>query len=57
MFEYRPMRSVIYVDCVREEYRHRLQHWLYAIHVPDSIKCSLPWLLIALIMLMCIFCA
>ena len=37
MFEYRPMRSVIYVDCVREEYRHRLQRWLYAVHVPDSI--------------------
>ena len=35
--EYRPMRSVIYVDCVREEYRHRLQHWLYNVHVPDSI--------------------
>lgn len=37
-FEYRPMRSLIFVDCVREEYRHRLQHWLYAIHVPDSIS-------------------
>lgn len=38
MFEYRPMRSVIYADCVREEYRHRLQRWLYAVHVPDSIS-------------------
>ena len=28
-FEFRPMRSLIFVDCVREEYRHRLQHWLY----------------------------
>ena len=37
-FEFRPMRSLIFVDCVREEYRHRLQHWLYAIHVPDSIS-------------------
>lgn len=37
-FEYRPMRSLIFVDCVREEYRHRLQHWLYATHVPDSIS-------------------
>ena len=43
MFEYRPMRSVIYVDCVREEYRHRLQHWLYAIHVPDSISKFTPY--------------
>ncbi|MCQ2512024.1 MAG: acetyl-CoA hydrolase [Lachnospiraceae bacterium] len=37
-YEYRPMRSLIYVDCVREEYRHRLQHWLYAMHIPDSIS-------------------
>ena len=37
-FDYRPMRSLIFVDCVREEYRHRLQHCLYAIHVPDSIS-------------------
>ena len=37
-FESRPMRSLIYVDCVREEYRHRLLHWLYAMHVPDSIS-------------------
>jgi hypothetical protein len=32
------MRSLIFVDCVREEYRHRLLHWLYAMHVPDSIS-------------------
>ena len=43
MFDYRPMRSVIYVDCVREEYSHRLQHWLYAIHVPDSISKFTPY--------------
>ena len=43
MFEYRPMRSVIYVDVIREEYRHRLQHWLYAIHVPDSISKFTPY--------------
>ena len=42
-FEYRPMRSVIYVDCVREEYRHRLQHWLYSVHVPDSIAKFAPY--------------
>ena len=41
--DYRPMRSVIYVDCVREEYRHRLQHWLYAVHVPDSIGKFTPY--------------
>ena len=43
MFEYHPMRSVIYVDCVREEYRHKLQHWLYAVHVPDSISKFTPY--------------
>ena len=43
MYEYRPMRSVIYADCVREEYRHRLQHWLYAVHVPDSISKFAPY--------------
>lgn len=42
-FEYRPMRSVIYVDCVREEYRHRLQRWLYYVHVPDSINKFTPY--------------
>ena len=43
MYEYRPMRSVIYADCVREEYRHRLQRWLYAVHVPDSISKFAPY--------------
>ncbi|MFQ9915346.1 MAG: hypothetical protein ACLRWQ_02040 [Flavonifractor plautii] len=32
------MRSVIYVDVCREEYRHRLQHWLYGHHIQDSIS-------------------
>lgn len=41
--EFRPMRSVIYVDCVREEYRHKLQRWLYAVHVPDSIGKFTPY--------------
>lgn len=35
---YQPMRSLIYVDCAREEYRPRLQHWLYHTHIPDSIS-------------------
>ncbi len=42
-FDYRPMRSVIFVDVVREEYRHRLQHWLYSVHVPDSISKFAPY--------------
>lgn len=36
--EFKPMRSLIYVDCVKEEYRHRLEHWLYYHHIPDSIS-------------------
>jgi hypothetical protein len=32
------MRSLIYVDVVKEKYRHRLQHWLYKTHIPDSIS-------------------
>ena len=43
MFDYRPMRSVIYVDCVKEKYRHRLQDWLYRVHVPDSIAKFAPY--------------
>lgn len=42
-FEYRPMRSLIFVDCVKEEYRHRLQRWLYMTHVPDSISKFAPY--------------
>jgi hypothetical protein len=38
MIEFQPMRSLIYVDVVKEQYRHRLQHWLYKVHVPDSIS-------------------
>lgn len=36
--EFQPMRSLIYVDCVKEEYRHRLENWLYRHHIPDSIS-------------------
>ncbi|MCI1902848.1 MAG: hypothetical protein LKJ03_02090 [Enterococcaceae bacterium] len=37
-YEFRPMRSVIYVDVIKEKYRHKLLHWLYGHHVPDSIS-------------------
>lgn len=36
--EYNPMRSLIYVDVVKEDYRHKLLNWLYQTHVPDSIS-------------------
>ncbi|MBP2651657.1 MAG: acetyl-CoA hydrolase [Firmicutes bacterium] len=35
--EFNPMRSLIYVDCIKEQYRHKLQHWLYYHHIPESI--------------------
>lgn len=35
--EFNPMRSFIYVDVRREEYRHLLHHWLYYHHIPESI--------------------
>ncbi len=41
--KYQPLRSLIYVDCVKEEYRHRLQHWLYYYHVPESMAKFEPW--------------
>ena len=36
-FKFEPMRSLIYVDCAREDYRPKLQRWLYKTHIPDSI--------------------
>ena len=41
--EFMPTRSLIHVNCIREEYRHRLQHWLYSTHVPDSISQFAPY--------------
>lgn len=36
--EFQPMRSLIYVDVVKEDYRHMLKHWLYYHHVPESMS-------------------
>jgi chalcone isomerase len=36
--EFKPMRSLIYVDVVKEDCRHMLKHWLYKHHIPDSIS-------------------
>lgn len=36
--QFQPMRSLIYVDVVKEDYRHMLKHWLYKHHIPDSIS-------------------
>lgn len=37
-YEFRPMRSLIYVDVAKEEYRPKLMHWLYGHHIQDSIS-------------------
>ena len=36
-FKFEPMRSFIYVNCANEDYRPKLQRWLYKTHIPDSI--------------------
>lgn len=36
--EFKPMRSLIYVDVVKEDYRIKLENWLYRYHIPDSIS-------------------
>jgi hypothetical protein len=43
--EFNPLRSLIFIRCAREEYRHRLRHWLYRIHVPDSISQFAPYVI------------
>lgn len=41
--QYQPMRSLIYAHCAKEEYRHKLLHWLYGTHVEDSISQFRPY--------------
>lgn len=40
---FQPMRSLIYVDCPNEQNRVKLQHWLYNVHIPDSISQFAPY--------------
>lgn len=42
-FKFEPMRSLIYVDCASEDYRPKLQRWLYKTHIPDSISQFEPY--------------
>ena len=42
-FKFEPMRSLIYVDCVSEDYRPKLQRWIYKVHIPDSISQFEPY--------------
>lgn len=42
-FKFEPMRSLIYVDVAKEDYRPNLQRWLYKTHIPDSIAQFEPY--------------
>ncbi|MCR5667400.1 MAG: acetyl-CoA hydrolase [Eubacterium sp.] len=37
-FDFKIMRSLIYVDLAKEEYRPKMMNWLYRHHIPDSIS-------------------
>jgi len=41
--KFEPMRSLIYINVAKEEYRHRLLNWLYNVHVADSISQFEPY--------------
>ncbi len=36
--DFYPVRSLIFVDLAHEDYRIKLENWLYRYHVPDSIS-------------------
>ncbi|EQE13755.1 hypothetical protein QAW_3872, partial [Clostridioides difficile CD17] len=42
-FEFKIMRSLIYVGLAKEEYRPKLMDWLYRHHIPDSISTFGPY--------------
>lgn len=42
-FKFEPMRSLIYVDVAKEDFRPKLERWLYKVHVPDSISQFEPY--------------
>lgn len=42
-FEFNIMRSLIYVGLAKEEYRPKLEEWLYKYHVPESISKFTPY--------------
>ncbi|WP_277935407.1 hypothetical protein [Parablautia muri] len=37
------MKSVLYVDVIREQYRTKMLHWLYRYHIPESISQFAPY--------------
>ena len=42
-YEFNLMRSLISVGLAKEEYRPRLEEWLYKYHVPESISKFSPY--------------
>lgn len=42
-FKFEPMRSLIYVNVAKEDYRPKLAHWLYSTHIPESISQFEPY--------------
>lgn len=42
-FKFEPMRSLIYVNVAKEDYRPKLLRWLYKVHVPESISQFEPY--------------
>ncbi|MBQ0004475.1 MAG: acetyl-CoA hydrolase [Clostridiales bacterium] len=42
-FKFEPMRSLIYVDVAKEDYRPKLQRWLHKTHIPESISQFEPY--------------
>ena len=43
-YDFRIMRSLIYVGLAKEEYRPKLENWLYKHHVPESISKLQPYI-------------
>ena len=44
-YEFKLMRSLIYVGLAKEEYRPKLEEWLYKYHVPESISKLTPYVM------------
>lgn len=42
-YEFCPMRSVIFVDVIKEKYRPKLLNWLYSHHIQESISMFGPY--------------
>ncbi len=43
MLDFEPTRSLLYVDCASEDYRVKLENFLYKTHIPESISMFQPY--------------